>query len=116
MHPTQQFLYSLGALLVTYGLGNAYLRFGSNVTAKRIILPVTLCALATLIIAVLWQASLGTPQGRRLSLWPFVVLLIASLVITYRGFKFCSSCGATSYGTLFSPPQFCSKCGNKLAT
>src|SRR5580700_4086254 len=110
-HLTQQFTAYMGALLLTCALGSGYVILSTNVAVKRIVLPITMCAFATFALAGLWQASLGAPEGRSPSLWPFAVILIASLFIMYRGIKFCSRCGNTCRGTLLAPARFCSKCG-----
>ena len=100
-----QFPLFLPELMVTVFAGIAYLYFSRNVPIKRIVLPISLLAAAGLALTMLSSASKGHPP------WFFVCILFVSLLATYRGVVFCSSCGQTVRGSFLRPAEFCPSCG-----
>ena len=100
-----QFPSFLPELMSAVFFGIAFLAFSRNVPAKRIVLPVTLVAAAALALTMIWVQFRGHLP------WFFVLIIAASLLATYRGVVFCSSCRRTSRGTIFRSVQFCPRCG-----
>ena len=97
----------LAVPLLACAAGWAYLRLSSNVAVKRVVLLVTLIAAAAFFLTMLWTV------GGRIT-WPSVVILLASLVVTYKNVAFCSHCGATARGSVFNRIRFCPKCGSEI--
>ena len=100
-----QFPPLLPELMATVFAGIAYLYFSRNVSIKRIVLPITLLAAGGLALTMLSAASKGHLP------WLFACILFVSLLATYRGVVFCSSCGQTVRGSFLRPAEFCPTCG-----
>jgi hypothetical protein len=97
---------------VVLGLFSAvFFLFGKNASLKRKVWPPFTIATAVLFVGFAW--AMGFPSQ------VFLVMIPAVAFITFlnlRSVKFCDGCGKTIMSqNPFSPPQFCSKCGARLA-
>jgi hypothetical protein len=83
---------------------------GKNVQLKRKLFAPFVIGVGVLFIAFIYATSSG---GRILYIMVPAVALIT--FINLRSTNFCDSCGRTIISQdLFSKPEFCSKCGDKL--
>ena len=97
----------LGGLLALCVVGFLYVYFSANVQVKRIVLPVAFVFLGCVFVAVAWPLRTRVP-------WVYYAMILGALAYQYRAIKFCSSCGATSVGSVFRHEKFCSKCSAPL--
>lgn len=110
MEHDEAFSIFLGAWLVLGVISIAIFFIGKNVQLKRRLFAPSVISVRVLFIVFTYAAGSG---GRILYVMVPAVALITFLNL--RSTNFCDSCGRTIISQdLFSKPEFCSKCGEKL--